>query len=53
MRGYSKPSPAMKAKMAKKSEMRKATAKKVAGKVKGMMKSPGKAVIVVVKGKRK
>lgn len=52
-RGYSKPSPAMKAKMEEKAEKRKATVKKVAGKVKSMMKAPGKAVVVVVKGKRK
>lgn len=50
---YSKPSPAMKAKMAQRAEMRKATVKKVAGKVKSMMKTPGKAVVVMVKGKRK
>ena len=52
MRGYSKPSPAMKAKMAKKAEMRKTTVKKVMGKAKSMMKAPGK-VVIMVKGKRK
>lgn len=42
MRGYSKPSPAMKAKMKEKATARKTALKK-------MMKAPGKAVVMVVK----